>query len=146
MIRPVGYGVIGALGTSASLSDEPASRPTQTVPCGTGSLLTPFQAINCLATFIESLRDKNTPTRLHISESTTLRAQAFEDEDDDEYEYEAQRCHAESRGLSASSDETKKSRKQGPGAASFRDKDPSALHRGHEAWLKGLKQVSENPS
>jgi hypothetical protein len=35
---------------------------------------------------------------------------------------------------------------QGPGAVTFRDKDPSALHRGHEAWLKGLKQVSENQS
>jgi uncharacterized protein YndB with AHSA1/START domain len=35
---------------------------------------------------------------------------------------------------------------QGPGAVAFRDKDPSALHRGHEAWLKGLKQVSENQS
>ena len=33
---------------------------------------------------------------------------------------------------------------QGPGAVAFRDKDPSALHRGHEIWLKGLKQVSEN--
>ena len=35
---------------------------------------------------------------------------------------------------------------QGPGAVTFRDKDPSALHRGHEAWLKGLKQVSESQS
>jgi hypothetical protein len=35
---------------------------------------------------------------------------------------------------------------QGPGAVIFRDEDPSAPHRGHEAWLKGLKQVSENPS
>jgi hypothetical protein len=33
---------------------------------------------------------------------------------------------------------------QGPGAIAFRDKDPSAMHRGHEAWLNGLKQVSEN--
>ena len=31
----------------------------------------------------------------------------------------------------------------GPGAIAFRDKDPSAMHRGHEAWLNGLKQVSE---
>jgi len=35
---------------------------------------------------------------------------------------------------------------QGPGAVTFRDKDPSALHRGHEAWLKGLKQISESQS
>jgi len=35
---------------------------------------------------------------------------------------------------------------QGPGAITFRDKDPGALHRGHENWLKGLKQVSENQS
>jgi len=33
---------------------------------------------------------------------------------------------------------------QGPGAVTFRDKDPSALHKGHEIWLNGLKQVSEN--
>jgi hypothetical protein len=33
---------------------------------------------------------------------------------------------------------------QGPGAVTFRDKDSSALHRGHEIWLKGLKQVSES--
>ena len=33
---------------------------------------------------------------------------------------------------------------QGPGAIAFRDKDPSAMHRGHEAWLNGLKQVSES--
>jgi hypothetical protein len=33
---------------------------------------------------------------------------------------------------------------QGPGAIAFRDKDPSAMHRGHAAWLNGLKQVSEN--
>jgi hypothetical protein len=32
---------------------------------------------------------------------------------------------------------------QGPGAIAFLDKDPSAMHRGHEAWLNGLKQVSE---
>jgi hypothetical protein len=32
---------------------------------------------------------------------------------------------------------------QGPGAIAFRDRDPSAMHRGHEAWLNGLKQVSE---
>jgi hypothetical protein len=33
---------------------------------------------------------------------------------------------------------------QGPGAVAFRDKDPSAMHRGHQVWLNGLKQVSEN--
>jgi hypothetical protein len=35
---------------------------------------------------------------------------------------------------------------QGPGAVAFRDKDPSALHRGHEVWLNGLKQASESQS
>jgi hypothetical protein len=35
---------------------------------------------------------------------------------------------------------------QGPGAVAFRDKDPRALHRGQEIWLKGLKQVSESQS
>jgi uncharacterized protein YndB with AHSA1/START domain len=33
---------------------------------------------------------------------------------------------------------------EGPGATAFRDKDPSAIHRGHQVWLNGLKQVSEN--
>ncbi|MBV8585744.1 MAG: SRPBCC domain-containing protein [Verrucomicrobia bacterium] len=32
---------------------------------------------------------------------------------------------------------------QGPGAVAFREKDPSALHRGHEIWLKNLKQLAE---
>jgi hypothetical protein len=33
---------------------------------------------------------------------------------------------------------------QGPGAVAFREKDPSALHRGHEVWLKNLTQLAEN--
>jgi hypothetical protein len=32
---------------------------------------------------------------------------------------------------------------QGPGAVTFREKDPSALHRSHEVWLKNLKQLAE---
>jgi len=61
-IRPVGNGVIGSEGTSCDLGDEHATRPTQTVPYGTGRSSTAFQAINCLATIIQSLRDKNRST------------------------------------------------------------------------------------
>jgi len=43
------------------LSGEYASRLTQTVPYGTVRFLNAFQAVNCLATIISSLRDKNRP-------------------------------------------------------------------------------------
>jgi hypothetical protein len=33
---------------------------------------------------------------------------------------------------------------QGSGAITFREKDPSGLHRSHEVWLNNLKQLSEN--
>jgi hypothetical protein len=55
--RPVGNGMIGAQGRSVTLSGERASRPTQTVPYGTGRFLNAFQAMNCLATITWSLRD-----------------------------------------------------------------------------------------
>jgi hypothetical protein len=48
-----------------------------------------FQAINCLATFIQSLRDNKPPLPVHILEATSLRVAGFEDEDDDEDENEA---------------------------------------------------------
>jgi hypothetical protein len=32
---------------------------------------------------------------------------------------------------------------RGPGAVEFREKDPDAMHRGHDLWLSALKQVSE---
>jgi len=43
------------------LSGEYASRLTQTVPYGTVRFLNAFQAVNCLAIIISSLRDKNRP-------------------------------------------------------------------------------------
>jgi uncharacterized protein YndB with AHSA1/START domain len=32
---------------------------------------------------------------------------------------------------------------KGPGAVTFRESDPNALHRSHEVWLTGLKLISE---
>jgi hypothetical protein len=43
--------------------DESTAGKGQTVPYGTDSLLNAIQAINCLATFIQSLRDKIRSTR-----------------------------------------------------------------------------------
>ena len=57
------------------------------MPYGTDSQLVVFQAINCLATIIQSLRD-NKPA-VHIFDATSLRVAGFEDEDDDEDESEA---------------------------------------------------------
>jgi hypothetical protein len=110
MIRPVGYGVIGALGTSANSSHERASRQTQTVPYGTCHLLNPVLAVNCQATVIRPSGAKaRTPVHIFEASPSHPRCQ-IEDEDDDEYENEGKPYHAESRGLSASKDETKKSR------------------------------------
>jgi len=66
--------VIGWKGRSATLSDEHAGRPTQTVPYGTDRSLTALQAINCLATIIQSLRDGK-PSRpvLQIDSSPNYR-------------------------------------------------------------------------
>jgi hypothetical protein len=58
-------------------------------PYGTGRLLGRSQAINCLATIIQSLRDNKPPLPVHILEATSLRVAGFEDEDDDEDENEA---------------------------------------------------------
>jgi hypothetical protein len=49
----------------------------QTVPYGTDLRLNLFQAINCLATIIESLRD----ARGHHSTTPSLRVAGSEDED-----------------------------------------------------------------
>lgn len=32
---------------------------------------------------------------------------------------------------------------KGPGALSLRQRNPNAMHKGHDAWLQGLKTVSE---
>ncbi len=71
--------------------------PTHTVPLGRFAFLGVFQAINCLATIIQSLRDnsrafpgKSKPsTPVHIFEATSRgRASlSFEDEDDDEDDF-----------------------------------------------------------
>jgi len=55
-----------------------------TVPYETGPLCGVFQAINCLATFIRSLRDNKPSVSAHIFESTP----PIEDEDDDEDEHD----------------------------------------------------------
>jgi len=56
-------------------------------PCPTGRafFVNAFQAVNCQATFIQSLRDE-TRARLYIFDSTSHQPKIFEDEDDDEYE------------------------------------------------------------
>jgi hypothetical protein len=56
-----------------------------TVPYGTDRWLPSSQAINCLATIIQSLRDNKPPLPVHIFESTSpiLRSPGFEDEDED---------------------------------------------------------------
>ena len=81
--RPVGYGVMGAEESSATLSGEHASRPTQTVPYGTGRSLTAFQAINCQATIIPSLRDNKLFRHPSTFFDSTSPAQ-IEDDDEDE--------------------------------------------------------------
>jgi len=48
-----------------------------------GSPFWTSQAINCLATIIQSLRDNKPSVRAHIFDSTSLRAAGFEDEDED---------------------------------------------------------------
>ena len=47
-----------------------------------GSPFWTFQAINCLATIIQSLRDNKPPLPVHIFESTSHRS--FDDEDEDD--------------------------------------------------------------
>jgi len=56
-----------------------------TVPYGTDRFLDTFQAINCLATFIQSLRD-NKPSLSNLS--TPHHPKIFEHEDDDEHEHD----------------------------------------------------------
>jgi hypothetical protein len=48
----VGNGMIGWEGAFLNLNGEPVSRPTQTVPYGTGLFVNAFLAVNCQATFI----------------------------------------------------------------------------------------------
>jgi hypothetical protein len=68
-----------------------------TVPYGTGPLCGVFQAINCLATIIPSLRDNKPSTPAHIFDSTP----PIEDEDSDSTEL-AEVLPDEASGLQAS--------------------------------------------
>jgi hypothetical protein len=58
-VRPVGYGVIVSSRLARYL-DDTVTCANHTVPTGRVALLRIFQAINCLATIIASLRDKTT--------------------------------------------------------------------------------------
>ncbi len=60
------------------------------IPFPTGRVLCvgALQAINCLATIIPSLRDKDSQHPVHKFDARSLRATGFEDEDDDEDENE----------------------------------------------------------
>ena len=64
--RPVGYGMIG---NGQVLHDlrlaGTLAHPDHTVPTGRGIALWAFQAINCLATIIQSLRD-NMLSAIHL--------------------------------------------------------------------------------
>jgi hypothetical protein len=57
--RPVGDGMIGSDRRATTRAINPTRGKDQTVPYGTVSRLNLFQAINCLATIIQSLRDGN---------------------------------------------------------------------------------------
>ena len=70
---------------SSTLIGEPLSRPTQTVPYGTDLFVNIFQAVNCQATFIQSLRDEARAPVYILTPHNQSVAQ-IEDEDDDEYE------------------------------------------------------------
>jgi hypothetical protein len=58
--RPVGHGMTGSDRRATIRNDESTAGKDQTVPYGTDSRLNLFQAINCLATIIQSLRDEDT--------------------------------------------------------------------------------------
>jgi hypothetical protein len=55
--RPVEYGMMGSDRRATIRTINQSGGKDQTVPYGTDSLLNAFQAINCLATIIASLRD-----------------------------------------------------------------------------------------
>jgi hypothetical protein len=55
-VRPVGYGVVVSSRLARYL-DDTVTCANHTVPAGRVALLRLFQAINCLATIIASLRD-----------------------------------------------------------------------------------------
>ena len=67
-IRPVGHGLILTQGLIRRPDRSAPIGPNNTVPYGTVPVLHGFQAINCLATFIQSLRDKvqTGPKLLHL--------------------------------------------------------------------------------
>jgi hypothetical protein len=55
--RPVGRGMIGSDRRATTGTSNQTVGKDQTVPYGTELFLDAFQAINCLATIISSLRD-----------------------------------------------------------------------------------------
>ena len=75
--RPVGYGLID----NSEISHEPGlpgclARLNHTVPPGRAVTLWPFQAINCLATLVQSLRDKSNNRRSPIHNLSSVPATA----------------------------------------------------------------------
>ena len=70
--RPVGNGMIGADRRATIQDDQSTVGKDQTVPYGTDSRLNLFQAMNCLATIISSLRDNTLNTCLRIRRQITL--------------------------------------------------------------------------
>jgi hypothetical protein len=56
--RPGGYGMSGSDRRATIMTTNQPGDKDQTVPYGTDSRLNGFQAINCLATISQSLRDK----------------------------------------------------------------------------------------
>jgi hypothetical protein len=95
-IRPVGHGLIPFSGLINRPNRGAPIGANHTVPYGTVPFSHRYQAINCLATFITSLRDKDTNFRSHIKprsalffeigrpEALALGTKPFEDEEDDE--------------------------------------------------------------
>jgi len=83
--RPVGHGLSWSTRAFTAYGGRSSPKPNHTVPFGTVPFSRPFQAVNCLATFIPSLWDKNSSSAPDRNIEATQPA-AFEDEGDDEYE------------------------------------------------------------
>jgi hypothetical protein len=66
---------------SSILIGEPVSRPTQTVPYGTGRFVNGFLAVNCQATFTGSLRDKTILRPVQKIDSSSRVLAKTEDDD-----------------------------------------------------------------
>jgi hypothetical protein len=65
--RPVGHGMIGSDRRATIRTTNQPGGNDQTVPYGTDSRLNLFQAMNCLATIIQSLRDISPYRRFAVS-------------------------------------------------------------------------------